>query len=121
LGMREEALRLADTGIPVLKAAALAPQAAAPELGLAASALLNCKVRGYSDVRLGLRLAQRALALNGDDIDTLQIAAKGYWMNGDRASAVRILERVLQLLSATPTPLRQNLEATLATYREGIR
>lgn len=121
LGRRDEARRLAAAGIPVLKAAALAPRAAAPELGLAASALLDCKVPGYSDAPLGLRLAQRALAMNGDDADTLQIAAKGYWMNGDRATAVRTLERVLKLLSATPTPLRKTLEATLASYHAGIR
>ena len=120
LGRRDEARRLA-AGIPVLKAAALAPQAAAPELGLAASALLDCKVPGYSDAPLGLRLAQRVLAMNGDDADTLQIAAKGYWMNGDRAAAVGTLERLLKLLSATPTPLRKTLEATLASYRAGIR
>ncbi len=121
LGLRDEAMRLAAEGIPVLKAAALAPQASAPELGLGASALLECKVPGYSDAPLGLRLAQRALALNGDDVDTLQIAAKGYWMNGDRTLAVRTLERMLKLLSATPTPLRKTLEATLVKYREGTR
>ncbi len=121
LGLRDEARRLASAEIPVLKAAALAPGAAAPELGLAAAALLDCKVPGYSDAPLGLRLAQRALAMNGDDADTLQIAAKGYWMNGDRAAAVTTLERVLKLLSATPTPLRKTLEATLASYRAGIR
>jgi hypothetical protein len=40
---------------------------------------------------------------------------------GLAASAVRTLERVLQLLNATPTPLRTSLEATLARYREGLR
>lgn len=50
-----------------------------------------------------LRLAQRAVALNRDDIDTLKIVAKGYWMNGDRASGVKALEQVLKLPSATPS------------------
>jgi hypothetical protein len=42
-------------------------------------------------------------------------------MNGDRTAAVKTLERVLKLLSAKPTPLRKTLEATLASYRAGIR
>ncbi len=118
LGQREQAMRLAAAGIPVLKSAALAGQASAPELLLAATALLNSKVRTYSDVRLGLRLAQRAMALNPDDVDTLQTAAKGYWLNGDRVSAARMLERALALLSATPTPQRREMQAVLERYRK---
>ncbi len=117
LGQRQRAVRLAAGGIPVLKSAALAERAAAPELLLAATALLDCRVSKYSDPRLGLILAQRALALNRDDIDTLRTAAKGYWSNGDGASAVRMLERALALLSATPTPLRREMGATLEKYR----
>lgn len=121
LGLRDDATRLAAAGIPVLKAAALAPEASPPELALAASALLDCKVPAYADAPLGLRLAERAVAHNSDDVDTLQIAARGYSMNGDPASAVRTLQHALELLSPTPTPLRRQIEAILERYREERR
>ena len=116
-GRRDEALRLAAAGIPVLKASAVAARASVPELVLGASALLDCKVSRYADVPLALKLVERALALNGDDIDTLQTAAKAYWMNGDRAQAGRILEHALALVSPAPTPLRRKIEESLRRYR----
>ena len=117
MGERDEASRLAARGWNSAPASALAQKASVPELVLGASALLDCKVPRYADAPLALILVRRALALNADDIDTLQTAAKAYWMNGDRAQAARTLEHALALVSPTPTPLRQEIDESLQRYR----
>jgi tetratricopeptide (TPR) repeat protein len=116
-GHSEEAQRLARAGIATLQQIAANPQASPVELAVAARAVLETKVAALVNARLGLDLAKRAAVLDPKDSEVQQILAEAYWLNRDRAEAVRAMEQALALIDPAPTKERRELEKTLAQYR----
>ena len=119
LGKRDDALRLARAGLPVLREIASEPNASPVELATTARALLETKVSGMSDPKTALEFAKRAAELDPKDSEVQEILGEAYWKNGDAASAAKAVEQALSLIESTPTPGRRALEKTLALYRGG--
>jgi hypothetical protein len=120
LGKGADGFRLARAGIPVLKQTALKADASASELNLAARFLTQREFPELCDAKLGLQLAQRANAsAAGKDYVLLETLGQAYWLNGDRADAVRSMEGAVGLVGTAPagSRVRRLFDKRLAGYR----
>ncbi|HLJ49151.1 MAG TPA: serine/threonine-protein kinase [Bryobacteraceae bacterium] len=117
LGRKEEAIRLAGAGLPVMKQIGLASQAPVTQ-AIAAGALLDVTIPGFADPAAALELAQRAVkGFDGKEPESLTILAHAYWSTGDRQDAIDAQQRALALMVKAPAGARAEGEKTLARYR----
>ncbi len=101
--------------------AAEQPDANASDLNEYAWFLLTCEPDDLRDAQAALPVAKRAVEMSGGEnaaiLDTLALA---YFMTGDTAKAVETQEKAVSVLSSGD-PLRTELEANLAKYRQAAK
>jgi tetratricopeptide (TPR) repeat protein len=122
LGRKAEAQDLARDGVPVLIATAEKKDASAAELNLAARFLSEPDLPAFCDAARGLDMAKRAnAAAGGKDYVVLETLAQAYWINRDRADAVKSIEQALALIGApsgsSPNRVHNEYAKELAGYR----
>jgi hypothetical protein len=103
------------------KRVAEAPDATPRALNNYPWTLLTCEPEDLRDPQTALPVAKRAVAMteekNFNNLDTLALA---YFMTGDAAKAVETQERAVSLLPPEESPLRTELETSLAKYRAAL-
>ena len=117
-GKIEETRPLAMATLQRLRRAAENPNAKAIDLNNYAWQLLIVEPADLRDPAAALPIAQKAVEKSGGEeaayLDTL---AKAWFDAGDFAKAVETQEKVVGLIPPGDSPLRTELEATLARYR----
>jgi len=116
-----EARHLATRGLALDRDLAQRSDVTSDDLAQYALDLLNCEPEDLREPATALRYAEQSVA-KSESSYSLDVLARAYFQNGDRARAVSTEERALSLLPATEkpgsvSPLRTKITAQLGKFR----